>query len=132
MPAKEKAPKPPSGLGESGRVLWRSVIADVPADWELDARDLAVLEAACRQADDVAALEAAVARDGVVGVGAAGQPRLNAAVAETRQARLALARLVGQIDLPDERGQPQTAASIRARRAANTRWAEQAARRAHG
>jgi hypothetical protein len=54
--------------------LWRSVIADVPTDWELDGRNLAVLEAACRQADDVAELEAAVSRDGVVVEGAADSP----------------------------------------------------------
>jgi hypothetical protein len=113
--------------------LWRAVTSDVPADWELDARDLAVLEAACRQADDVALLEEAVARDGVTVEGAAGQSRLNAAVTELRQARLALARLLGQVDLPDEERRPVTDASRRAQRAANTRWAAQAARRAaHG
>jgi phage terminase small subunit len=134
MPERRKAVKPPSGLEASGRALWRTVIADVPADWELDARDLAVLEAACRQADDVAALEAAVARDGVTVVGAAGQARLNAAVTELRQARLALARLLGQVDFPDEGGRPVTEASRRAQHAANTRWAAQAARMAaaHG
>jgi hypothetical protein len=106
--------------------LWRSVIADMPDDWELDARDLAVLEAACRQADDVAPLEDAVSRDGVMVEGAAGQMRLNAAVAELRQSRLALGRMLGQIDLPDEQRRPVTEASRRAQRAANVRWAAQA------
>lgn len=128
MPTREKAPKPPRGLGASGRALWRTVIADVPGDWELEARDLAVLEAACRQADDVADLEAAVGRDGVIVEGAAGQRRLNGAVTELRQARLALGRLLGQVDLPDEQRRPVTEASRRAQRAANVRWAAQASR----
>jgi hypothetical protein len=128
MPTREKALKPPSGLGESGRGLWCTVIADVPGDWELDARDFAVLEAACRQADDVADLEAAVSRDGVMVEGAAGQRRLNAAVTELRQARLALGRLLGQVDLPGERRRPLTEASRRAQRAAHVRWAAQTSR----
>src|SRR4051794_21149607 len=121
--------KPPKGLGASGRALWRSVGGDVPTDWGVDARDLAVLEAACRQADDVADLEAAVGRDGVIVEGAAGQRRLNGAVTELRQARLALGRLLGQVDLPDEQRRPVTEASRRAQRAANVRWSAQAARR---
>jgi phage terminase small subunit len=129
MPTRKKAPKLPRGLEASGRTLWHSVMADVPTDWELDARDLAVLEAACRQADDVAELEAAVGRDGVMVTGAAGQRRLNGAVTELRGARLALGRLLGQVDLPDEERRPVTEASRRAQRAANMRWAEQAARR---
>src|SRR4051794_27718660 len=130
MPARENpSVKPPRGLGASGRALWRTVIADVPGDWQLDARDLAVLEAACRQADDVAELEAAVSRDGVMLEGAAGQRRLNGAVTELRQGRLALGRLLGQVDLPDEERRPVTEASRRAQRAANTRWAARAARR---
>jgi phage terminase small subunit len=129
MPKHEKpSVKPPGGLEASGRALWRAVTAEVPGDWQLDARDLAILEAACRQADDVAALEAAVSRDGVMVEGAAGQRRLNGAVSELRQARLALGRLLGQVDLPDERGRPVTESSRRAQRAANVRWAAQASR----
>jgi hypothetical protein len=129
MPAREKAPKPPKGLDAPGRALWRSVIADVPADWEFDSRDLAVLEQAARLADTIVALEASVTDDGVMLTGAAGQRRLNGAVVELRQARLGLGRLLGQIDLPDEQRRPVTEASRRAQRAANVRWAAQASRR---
>jgi hypothetical protein len=122
------------GLGVSGRALWRSVIADVPHDWEFDSRDLAVLEQAARLADTILQLEAAVDGDGLMLTGAAGQRRLNAAVVELRQARLGLGRLLGQIDLPDEQRRPVTEASRRAQRAANVRWAAHASRRlaAHG
>jgi phage terminase small subunit len=132
LPAKQKALKLPKALRASGRTLWRAVIADVPSDWELDARDVAVLEAACRQADDVADLEAAVTRDGVMIEGAAGQRRLNAALTELRQSRLALGRLLGQVDLPDEQRRPVTEASRRAQRAAHVRWSAQAERRLGG
>jgi hypothetical protein len=54
--------------------------------------------------------------------GAAGQPRLNMAVVELRQARVALARLLGDVKLPDDEGTPATVASARGRRAAAARW----------
>lgn len=76
------------------------------------------------------ALERAVAADGVMIDGAAGQRRLNAAVTELRQGRIALARLLGELDVPSDEGKPVSAASQRASRAAAARWAEHAARKA--
>ena len=122
-------PKTPAGLSAAGRRLWTAILADLPAEIELEARELVVLEAACRQADAVAALERAVKRDGAMVKGASGQRRLNGAVTEARQGRIALARLLGDLDLPSEQT-PRTASSQRARKAAETRWAAQAARRA--
>ena len=122
-------PTPPEGLAAAGRRLWVSILADLPSEMELEARELVVLEAACRQADAVAVLERAVKRDGVMVKGASGQRRLNGAVSEVRQGRIALARLLGDLDLPAEQA-PQTASSKRARRAAQTRWAEHARRAA--
>jgi hypothetical protein len=90
---------------------------------ELDARELAILRRAAKQADDNAALERAIKRDGLMIEGAAGQPRLNAAQTELRQGRLALARMLGQLALPAEEGAAGTTAnSRRAQRAANVRW----------
>jgi len=123
-------PKPPSDLGNAGRRLWSSIIADLAEGMEFDARELAILAAAGRQADSIASLERAIRRDGTMVRGAAGQRRLNAAVTEVRQARVALARLLGELDLSDAASGSQTAASRRARKAADTRWAEHAARRA--
>jgi hypothetical protein len=112
----------PDGLGDAGAALWAAIPGDVPAGWELDARGVAVLGAACRQADLVADLEAAVERDGLMIEGAAGQRRLNGAVTELRQARVAMARLLGDVKLPDEDGKATSAASERARHAAQARW----------
>jgi hypothetical protein len=77
----------------------------------------------------VAALEAAVKRDGMTVLGSAGQSRLNPAVTELRQARLALARLLGELSLPDEEDKRRSAASRRGQRAVRSRWDMQRARR---
>lgn len=127
-------PSPPPGLAAAGCALWQTVCADLPPELGFDSRELAILAAACQQADAVAGLEDAIERDGVMIVGAAGQSRMNACVTEARQGRVALARLLGDLDLPDEAQEPRTAASKRAQVAARTRW-DMAARRdgrAHG
>lgn len=104
----------PSKLGPAGRALWRNVTAD----FDFGASELAVLAAACRQADDVALLEAAIVADGVTVTGSQGQPRLNAALTEVRQGRLALAKLLGALALPDEDDdRPMTASQRRAQKA---------------
>jgi phage terminase small subunit len=131
-------PKPPRRLDAAGRALWREIQRAVPEDAELDEREVAVLREACQQADVNAALAVAVELDGVVVEGSAGQPRLNAAVTELRQGRLALVRLLGELKLPDMDERPRSMRSERARRAANSRWeyrdrlAEQRRRRAQG
>jgi hypothetical protein len=114
----------PDDLGDAGSALWASIVGELGTDWRFDAREAAVLTAAAKQADTVADLEAAVARDGIMVAGAAGQTRLNGAVIELRQARVALARLLGDIHLPDEDDRPATVASERGRRAAQARWSK--------
>ena len=111
-------PRAPSGLGTSGRALWRRLVGS----YEFVEHELALLEVACRQADDVAALEELIAADGLIVAGSSGQPRLNAAVTEVRQGRLALGKLLGQLALPDEDDRPMTASGSQARKAADARW----------
>lgn len=112
-------PKPPTGLGASGKKLWNRIQGDLLDDQELDERETAVLEEAAKQAETNADLAKAIKRDGVMIEGAAGQTRLNAAVVELRNGRLAVARLLSQLDLnlTDD-----TPASRRARHAARSRW----------
>jgi hypothetical protein len=121
----------PKGLGDPGAALWRSILAALPPDdpehpedaVEFDERELATLELACRQADDVAALEAALEAIGSVWLeGSKGQPVLNPIVGELRQGRLALARLLGGLGLPNVDGRRVSAASARGRKAAEVRW----------
>jgi hypothetical protein len=108
----------PPGLGDPGRQLWLDMHAAVPESKQFDERDLAVLELACRQQDDIVLLQAALKADGVIVTGSQGQPVLSRTVTELRGARLALARLLKQLDLAEEKLTPQQAA----RKAARARW----------
>ena len=112
-------PKPPTGLGPAGRKLWN----DLAGAFDLEDHELPMLAAAARQADDISALEKAIARDGVTVEGSAGQPRLNGAVSEVRQGRLALAKILGSVAWPTEDGAALTTTQRKARDAARARWA---------
>jgi len=115
-----EAPKhrAPTGLGTAGKALWRRLVSA----FDFAEHELAILEVACHQADDVAALERVIAADGMVVTGSAGQSRLNGAVSEVRQGRLALGKLLGALALPDEEDRPLSATSKTAQKAANARW----------
>lgn len=114
----EPKKRPPADLGTAGKALWRR-LASV---YVFEPGELAILETACHQADDVAALEALIAEHGMIVSGSQGQPRLNAAVTEVRQGRLALGKLLGQLALPDEVDRPRSSTSKAAQHAANARW----------
>lgn len=116
-----KTTRAPAGLASAGRAVWRKIVTDLGDDWELDGRELLVLEAACRQADLNAELEEALAREGVSVADAQGQQRLNATVTELRQGRIAFERLLGSLALPSD-GAPMTAGQRRAQAAASARW----------
>ena len=91
-------PRMPAGLAAGGRRLWREII-DV---YEFDPAETRVLVDLCRQADLVDELAAAVAADGVMVPTADGTgKKLNTAVTELRQARLAVARLAAVLKLPE-------------------------------
>jgi phage terminase small subunit len=109
-------------LGAGGKELWRHIVDDVDEAVELDQRDLAILAAACDQADSIRELQLAVKRDGRVIQGRHG-PRCHPAVSEIRQGQAALSRLLGLIDM-DLTGASQSAGSRRARDAARKRWAQ--------
>ena len=117
-------PPTPDGLGDPGRDLWHTMIGDLVPGWELDARELRVLAEACRTADLIANLDAAIEADGVTAIGSRRQTVVNPAVAEVRQQRAALASLLGKLDIdpPSASGAGSTAASARARKAAQARW----------
>ena len=99
----------------TGEAALEKVIRDdIPPNVELDPREEALLAAAVQQADDVAALEADIAKRGHVLDGG----HVNPSVREVRQGRLALARLLAGIDLPAA----ATTTMLRAERAAQVRW----------
>jgi hypothetical protein len=139
-PTTRAAAKPavPTKLGSHGRKLWRDMTANYQfQDWEL-----VVLETAARQRDDIAALEQHLRDNGFITRGSQGQARLDQAVTEVRLARRSLARLLGELQIPetwdvaptDESGdqvrpggvvQPMNFNSRRARAAAEARWRRQ-------
>jgi hypothetical protein len=118
-PATPPVPRAPAGLARAGAALWRSILSD----FELDKRELAILEQACRQADDIAGLDALIVDEGRMITGSRGQTRLAGAVTEVRQGRLALGKLLAQIALPSAEGETlgRSAQSTRAQKAANAR-----------
>lgn len=123
MTPKPKRPAPPRGVGVAGKRTWKAILADLPADEELTARELELLATASRQADLVADLEKALKAEGVIVRGAAGQKRLSGVTTELRQCRVAYARLLGELAIAPESGElPSTSASQRAERAAQARW----------
>jgi 1,6-anhydro-N-acetylmuramate kinase len=87
----------PIGLGTAGTALWNEILGDVGDGWRLDARELHLLERACRCADELLALQAAVDRDGVTTIGSRGQTVTHPALAEARQLRLVQLRLLSAL-----------------------------------
>jgi P27 family predicted phage terminase small subunit len=124
MTTRAAKPKPPATLAPPGRKLWRAILADLADGWELDRRELHLLEQACRCADDIAQLEQAVKRDGATVAGSRGQTVVHPAVTEARQLRIAQARLLGVIELEDPAvvRARMSPASRRAQAAAEARW----------
>jgi P27 family predicted phage terminase small subunit len=120
--AKAGRPDPPKALGKDGRRLWRAIIAALDADWQLDHRELHLLERAAKIEDRLAELDAAIDADGPMALGSKGQPVAHPGLQESRQLALAQHRLLCDLELvdPDKRRDPIV--SVRARRAARARW----------
>jgi hypothetical protein len=93
---KAKIPNAPSGTGPGGRRLWR----DVLGSYELDEHEMALLVEATRTVDDLDGLAAIVKAEGRIVTSKAG-PRAHPALVEARQLRIALARLLAALRLPD-------------------------------
>jgi hypothetical protein len=103
---------------DPGTELIQSIREGLPSGVELDEREEAILDLAARQAKDVAAAEADIADRGYLVPGSRDQKVVNPSVAEVRQSRLALGKLLGQLDLPES-----TKDAVRgARQAAEARW----------
>jgi hypothetical protein len=94
--------------------LVRAVRDGLPAEFEWTPRDRALLDLAERQAADLDLIEEDIASRGA----RLPNERLNTALCEARQGRVALGRLLGLVDLPDE----AATSSLHARKAARARW----------
>ena len=121
MAESRRKPPPPAALGRRGRAFWKKTVTV----YDITDAEAEVLAEACCVLDNLEDLRASIADAGVIVAGAGGLQRVNPAVAEARQLSLALGRLVAQLNLPDEEGNTvQSPASIRARNAAQKRWAQ--------
>ena len=109
-------------LLSAGEQLVQLLNRALPDGSEWDERESALLDLASHQANDIERLEQLLAEQGAAVPGSKGQPRLSGVFAELRQQRLALARLLSDLRMPDEVGAAQTGASIRKSRAARARW----------
>ena len=116
----------PQGLGPAGKRLWRSIAAQVAADGAvLDAREVAWLGLAAAEADELDAIEQALAGQARMVLGAQGQAAAHPLIGEARRSRAAIAAWLRLLDLADPaavgvgRGGRTTSTSARA--AANAR-----------
>lgn len=87
----------PQGLGPAGRRLFAELSE---YDFEPGERDIA--EQAARSADDLARMGAALVDQPLLVPGSRGQDRAHPLITEIRAHRLMLARLLRQLDVPDD------------------------------
>ena len=86
-------PRAPGELRSAGRALWRAITAE----YELAESERRLLMEAARTADLLDDLAAVVRAEGVMG----GDGKPHPAVVEARLQRLALARLIASLRVPD-------------------------------
>jgi len=89
-------PKPPSGTRASGRRLWASIVTV----FELEEHELALLREAVRTVDTLDRLDAVVRADGGM-IDTPSGVKVHPGLVEARQLRIALARLLAALRLPD-------------------------------
>jgi phage terminase small subunit len=87
-------PRPPRHRSAPARRLWRETVES----YELERHHLELLERACRALDHAIEAEKIIRRDGLVVDGRYGV-RAHPAVAIARDARIAFARILREIDL---------------------------------
>ena len=93
--AMKTIPRAPSGLSPRSRDFW----SEVNRDYALEPHDLVLLRAIVQTMDRVAGVTKAIDEQGVVVPGSKGQPRPNGLLTEERNLRVALARLLRELDL---------------------------------
>lgn len=93
MSASTSPPRAPAGLKSAGRALWRAIVNE----FELTESERRLLVEAARCADQLDDLAAVIAEHGTM----CEDGRVAPAVIEARLQRLALARLVASLRVPD-------------------------------
>ena len=94
--AKRKIPGVPAGTGLNGGKLWR----DVLSKYELEQHELGLLREMVRTTDLLDKLAGILRREGLMVAGAHGGSKPHPALVESRQQKIALARLTAALRLP--------------------------------
>lgn len=89
-------PKPPTELRTSGRKLWKAV----QSEYELEEHERALLLEMCRTVDSLDRLAAVVAIEGELVTTRLGEQKAHPALVESRQLKIAFARLSAALRLP--------------------------------
>lgn len=121
--SKRSAPK---GLKAEGKRLWH----DIAGNYELRFDEYRLLEEACREVDLIERLNADLEDAPLTAKGSMGQTVSAPNVQEVRQHRTVLARLLGQLKLPDAdagSGSTPKSRSGSARELAAARWGKRGA-----
>jgi hypothetical protein len=112
------ATRAPSGLGKSGRALWR----DIMAEFGLAPHERAVLLQCCRTADRLDAIEAELSGTALTVEGSTGQPKAHPLLAEWRMQARVLESLSRALSIPLDGEDVGRRRSPSAREAAVQRW----------
>ena len=113
----------PDNLGHAGAGLWDSITAEF--DFTGEPGKIAILERACRVADQIAKMEAATAETPMTAKGSMGQTVIHPFIQEIRQQSTVFNALIKSLGLPDSDQDAVDKArrrSQQARQAANARW----------
>lgn len=110
--------RPPSGLGPSGRALWR----DIHRDYGLAPHETAILVQCCRVADRLDAIEQELTGADLVVTGSTGQPKAHPLLAEQRAQMRVLESLSRALSIPLPHEEVGRRRSPTARDAALQRW----------
>lgn len=102
MNKKVQVQRAPSGLGKSGRKLWRSIVSE----YDLEVHETLLLAEACRVSDRLDAM--AEATGSLTVMNTKGDTVVNPLVIEQRMLSAAFAKLIASLRLPsDEDVRPQ-------------------------
>ena len=92
-----ETPRAPASLKAAGRRLWHQVVEL----FELLPGESRILADACRAADTISTLEAALQGEQLLTTGSKGQERVHPLIPELRLQRLALSRLLASLGLDE-------------------------------
>jgi len=95
---KRRGPNPPAHLSDPSKTWWRSVVTD----FALEPHHLNLLRLACEAWDRCQQAREAIGKDGITIKDDRGNLRAHPAVAIEKDSRIAVARLIRELDLDTE------------------------------